>query len=324
MYIFNSKKRLAVKVLCFLVLLGMTLCIVNKCYLSKNHYDSNGVVCFKEIEPGIVVSNTGSSHGLYGFNYNDLKNKWNCFNFALTSQSISYDYEIVSYYSDYLAEGGIMFITVSFFSFYGREETDNDNFESKNKRYYSILPPHKIKKYDWKEDIKNHLLPVINDEDLLRILVEGKETGEENWKKIWYLNAAESEDLEEAAERAYQRHYVDNENIIETKKVREGELKALRDIILLCKEKNVEPVLITTPLLPEYKDKIRKDFLEDFYKRIGKIAMETGVEYYDYSSDMRFIHSPALFMDVDHLNEKGALKFTGILEEEIIRKRLLY
>lgn len=285
--------------------------------------DNDCTAKFKEIEPGIMISNTGSSHGLYGFNYEELDGKYNCFNFGLESQRLSYDYRVVSSYSNYLAENGLMFITVSYFSIYGRDETEVDGFESKNSRYYKILPPQLIKNYNWKDDLKYHIFPVVHDENVIKTFVEGKLTDEAH-QKVWYLNAAKTEDLEKDAQSAYERHYVENDNIIETKKINEGDYKALIDLILLCQDKNVEPILITTPLMSEYKDKISQDFLDDFYKRIEGIVRSMGISYYDYSSDERFLQCPWLFMNADHLNKDGALEFTRIVEEEIIKKRLSY
>ncbi len=321
MCISNSRKTLLLKGVCFTILLVITLNILNIYYLQKNICDNDRTAKFKDIEPGIMISNTGSSHGLYGFNYEKLGEKYNCFNFALESQRLSYDYRIVSNYSDCLAENSIMFITVSFFSIYGLDETEIDGFESKNQRYYKILPPRWIKDYNWKDDIKQHIFPVINDEEVLKTFMEGKQTGEA-FQKIWYLNAAEAEDLEADAQGAYERHYVNNGNLIETKRINEKEFNALIELILLCQEKNVEPILITTPVTLEYKEKIGEDFLGDFYDKMEDIERKTGVQYYDYSSDDRFVHCYQYFMNADHLNCTGALVFTNILEREIINKKL--
>ena len=114
---------------------------------------------------------------------------------------------------------------------------------------------------------------------------------------------AEAEDLEADAQGAYERHYVNNGNLIETKRLNEKEFNALIEFILLCQEKNVESILITTPVTLEYKEKI-------------------GVQYYDYSSDERFVHCYQYFMNADHLNCTGALMFTNILEREIINIKL--
>lgn len=317
LYIFNSRIKLLYKIICFLILLGVILGVLNNYYLRKNVCDNDRTAKFREIEPGILISNTGSSHGLYGFNYLNLEKEYNCFNFALESQYLSYDYRTISEYADYLAPNGIMFITVSFFSFYGMNEEEMEGFEGKNNRYYKLLSPSRIKRYNWKSDLKFHFFPVANDEEVMKTLAEGKETGDA-WKKVWYLRASENENIEENAESTYIRHYVNNTNIIETKMVNTEELDALKKIILFCKEKKIEPVLVTTPLMTEYKSRISRDFLNDFYEKINDMVTSMDVKYYDYSSDERFTTQPQLFMNCDHLNYDGALIFTDILKEEII------
>lgn len=320
MYIFNSRKKLVLKSVIFICLVIAALSILNSYYITKNVCDNDRTAKFRRMEPGILISNTGSSHGLYGFNYGDLESQYQCFNFALESQSLSYDYRVVSEYIDYLAEDGVMFVTVSFFSLYGMDELEQEGFEGKNYRYYKILSPKRIKEYCWKDDLKYHFFPVTNDEDVLKTLVEGKQTGEA-WQRVWYLNAAESENLEGDAQSAYERHYVKNANMIDNREINKEEYEALLDIISLCKSKNIRTVLITIPVTTEYKRKISNDFLNDFYDDIEKITVETGVEYYDYSSDERIVSRLSLFMNADHLNHEGALEFTRILKEEIIDEK---
>lgn len=317
LYIFNSRIRLLYKAICFLILLGVILGVLNAYYLKRNICDNDRTAKFKEIEPGILISNTGSSHGLYGFNYLNLGKEYNCFNFALESQYLSYDYRVISEYADCLEPNGVMFITVSFFSFYGMDEREMEGFEGKNNRYYKLLSPDNIKNYNWKNDLKFRFFPIINDEEVIKTLAEGKDTGDA-WKRVWYLKASENESIEENAESTFKRHYIDNNNIIETKKVNTEELDALKNIILFCKGKQIEPVIITTPLMTEYKSRISQDYLNDFYNRMNDIALDLNVKYYDYSSDERFTARPQLFMNCDHLNYDGALLFTDILKEEVI------
>lgn len=124
------------------------------------NYDGDYTDKFMEMEYGIQISNTGSSHGLRDFKYDDIKN-YKCFNFALVSQSLSYDYELVSYYSDRLEDGGVMLIPISYFSFFGTDEMGDEDFKAKDKRYYKILPRDRIKGYDLKTDIFTKYLPAL-------------------------------------------------------------------------------------------------------------------------------------------------------------------
>lgn len=43
-----------------------------------------------------------------------------------------------------------------------------------------------------------------------------------------------------------------------------------------------------------------------------------GVEYYDYSHDVRFISKDQYFNDADHLSDMGAKYFTAIVFDEVL------
>lgn len=103
-----------------MLIVGTLIILINMAYVHASHgkdYDGDYTDKFMSIEGNIEISNTGSSHGLRAFNYDDIE-EYNCFNFALVSQSLSYDYRLVSYYSDQLADNGVMFIPISYFSFF--------------------------------------------------------------------------------------------------------------------------------------------------------------------------------------------------------------
>lgn len=100
-------------------------------------------------------------------------------------------------------------------------------------------------------------------------------------------------------------------------------LNSLYSMIDLCKTKNAIPILVTTPYLNEYRDTVIDNapgFLDDFYMMIDNVVKDTGVKYYDYSNDSRFCDNYELFLDVDHLNHEGAVKFVDILMNDIDAK----
>ena len=110
----------------------------------------------------------------------------------------------------------------------------------------------------------------------------------------------------------YQRHFENKEEYFE-----EDKKQNLIDLITLCKERNITPVLITTPYTVYYNQYVSADFLYEFYSVINEIALEYGVSYYDYSHDERFQTNLKYFGDADHLNPDGAVYFTGLLTEEV-------
>lgn len=301
------------KIVCFCIVLLLFLELLNLRYMktkSPDYLDK-----YDDIKSDIEISNVGSSHGLWGFCYEILEDNYHCFNFAMESQSLSYDYRLLEQYIENLKEGGTLFVTLSYFSFFWDEESQPD-FEAKNTRYYRVLKPEYIKEYSVMNDICYHYLPVLgSQEGVLKILAKkgkGENTGLDNWERT-----AEDLDVLKNAEAAVKRHITENRNSAGELVRNPDEVAALYNIINLCKERDLRVVLITTPYLQEYNDQVPTDCLENFHTIIREIQCETNVEYYDYANDARFINNYKLFMNSDHLNKKGAIKFTSILWEEV-------
>lgn len=306
------KKVAAFFLVIFIVTLG-----VNFVYMRLDKSDSGSVNKFDSIPSDIKVCNFGSSHGLYGFNYEDVEGV-ECFNFGLSAQYLSYDKRLFEEYKDNIDDGAIVFLPVSYFSLFGKNELTEDVFEEKNRRYYRILPPELIKEYDWETNIYMNYLPSLTAETKLFRVLLGRpiDDGSDIWlKTAWEIDVAED------ARGAYERHIVtdkfdENGNRI----VNEEEVEALVYLIEACKEKGVTPILITTPFLKEYTDAISdndEEFYSDFYGLVNEIVEQTGVDYYDYAFDERFVENYDWFMNSDHLNKEGARQFVNILMNEV-------
>lgn len=96
---------------------------------------------------------------------------------------------------------------------------------------------------------------------------------------------------------------------------------ALYSILRRCKQKNWKPILISTPLLPEYWKEAQNqgsEHLKVFYSIVNQAATEMNIPYYDYSTDERFANRYDLFMNTDHLNRYGADEFEKILCKEVL------
>ena len=266
----------------------------------------------------ISICNFGSSHSQCSYNYENLASNFVCFNFALSSQTLTYDNILLRYYHDKLAKNAMIFIEVSYFSFFGNEETTDIDFEAKNRRYYKFLPSYLIKEYDKGTAFYLTKLPsLIAYSDLANVFL-----------KLAGINLIENmndaTNIEEASSHAEQRyisHIKSKLNSDGTRNVNQEEVDALYEMIALCYASNFRPVLITPPFLAEYTDIIRENdpqFYDDFNGILLQVIADTGVQYYDYSFDLRFIHDYSLFKDTDHLNNFGAVKFTDILAEEVL------
>ena len=364
----------------FIVKSVLAVCITFCClfyldmmYEQKVSTGMSEVNVFNFVPHNIQLANTGSSHGQCAFNWDTLANErgYETFNFALPSQSFLYDYSLINMHKDDFADGSILFIPISYFSF-NEEATDPADQEAISVRYYRILSPRYNPDYSLYKDLVTVRFPILSAGDEIFELFKPPiifPSLSENKKNITY--AAEAGMADAAAEAAaesptetaadttvsdnttpmdtntaesgtaetgttesgtpeeiygaemvaefeakglarYQRHFENKDEYFEEEKK-----QYLIDLITLCKENNITPVLITTPFTLYYNQYVSADFLYEFYTVINDIALEYGISYYDYSHDERFQTNLKYFGDADHLNPDGAVYFTGLLTEEV-------
>lgn len=307
-------KRFIKKLLAFVLAFISVLTAVNFAYVKLRKLDTDK---FSAIPETIQICNFGSSHGRDGFNYENIESEYNCFNFGLSSQTLSYDYRLFQYYGDHIVAGTIVFIPISYFSLFGTDETSRDEFFAKNKRYYSILPASLIKEYDYKTNLYVKYLPALatDTSNLIKALLGKPE------------NAFEQlgvEDISIHAKYRFESHVGDNKMFYDGDGHRienQEEIGALYALIKECQKKGAVPILITTPYLHEYTDIIKEntpDFYDQFYSIIDRVVRDTGAEYYDYAFDERFASEYSWFLNSDHLNKEGARNFTNIVMQEIV------
>ena len=310
-------KKFLLKVLAFLLVMAALTLTINHVYMRMDGADPDNTRKFQSMGDEIQLCNFGSSHGACDYQYDEINGEIECFNFGLDSQLLSYDARLFDYYADHLAPGGVVFITISYFSFYGVDEVERDRFQEKNKRYYKILPRELIKQYDWKTDFYTRLPALTAGPRLYRVF-SGKV---KPYQYIRNKKTSKSK-AEEGSKKAAKRHVItDKIDQNGHRIVDQEEVDAVIHMINGCKERDLTPVLITPPYLKEYTDAVAAvdpDFYDEFYAMIDSIKDETKVEYYDYARDKRFNTDYDLFTNSDHLNDYGARKFVKILLEEVV------
>lgn len=317
-------KRFLKNVLIFFLAVGLITASINVVYIVMSKRSNAGTMgstrddndYIRDVPDNIQICNFGSSHGICGFNYSRFPNL-TCFNFALGSQYLSYDYRILQQFQDHLSENAVVFIDLAYFSFFGKDETTDPDFLSKNRRYYYFLRDDLIKEYDAKTDFYLNYLPALVEENCLSLV-----------KALFGLNNEDTWNTEVTPETAaihgpkrYEDHVQSRLDENGNRMYSQGEIDAARDIALLCHKLGAHPIFVTTPYLSEYPDAVQDNdpaFFDDFYRVIDKLCSETDTPYYDYSRDERFSGEYSLFIDTDHLNRRGAEKFTCILLEEVL------
>lgn len=342
----------------FIVKTVLAVCITLFClfyldimYEQKSDNPIPEVNKFNFVPEGIQIANMGSSHGEAAFNWDPLSKERNikCFNFSLASQGYPYDYALLNMHKDDFAEGSIVFIPVSYFSF-NTEAVTPEDIEAISIRYYRILSPQYNPDYSLYKDIVAIRFPILSAGEKIFDLFKPPITFpslSDNRQNIVYAaelgsesdnaetdntnpadgaapeipvtaspeeiyGAEKVQEFEAKGLARYQRHFENKSEYFE-----EDKKQDLINMIQICRDKNITPVLITTPFTVYYNQYVSEEFLSEFYGTIHEIASEQGVSYYDYSHDERFVTNLQYFGDADHLNPDGAIYFTNLIMEEI-------
>ncbi|MEG1931318.1 MAG: hypothetical protein RR131_09290, partial [Anaerovorax sp.] len=294
-------------VLAVIVFLGVVLLS-----FAYNKYQGHTNETYTNMPYHIELANTGSSHGVHGLDYTGLG--YTTFNFALDSQSMVYDYNLVHYYRDHFQENGVVLIVLSYFSFWGDEFAD-DMFEAKNRRYFAILDQDHMRFKSEKEKYLSKYFSVaeIADNHIRTVF----KTVEKEDSQVKNPQEGAEYSIEEVGELRAKYHLTFMEEKGVLKPMVAENVMAVEHLITLCQDHKLQPVLITTPYLSYYNKWFDQDMKASFYKKINGFVEKYQVPYWDYSADDRFANSEKYFLDTDHLNEVGAKTFTSIVVEDL-------
>lgn len=95
----------------------------------------------------------------------------------------------------------------------------------------------------------------------------------------------------------------------------ELEVTFLERIITLCKEQQIQLVLVNMPILPANTALLPKGFYPSYQRQLKDIANREGIAFLDYNSPLTFDQSD--FHDPVHLNAFGGQKFFQTLVDSL-------
>lgn len=92
--------------------------------------------------------------------------------------------------------------------------------------------------------------------------------------------------------------------------------KILNEFSEFLNSKNIKTTILILPTTKYYSKYLNKDYKKQFYEVVGNIKKNLDFEIIDlYESD---ILNEDNFIDVDHINESGAIKITNYLNEKYL------
>lgn len=309
-------KKLLLKATSLIIISLAIISLYNVAYLKIALFERNpvfSVTKFKNVPEEIDYCNFGNSLAADAFgNYDGFDE--NCFNFALSAQTLSYDYRIMQQYKDRMNDGTIVFITLNY-SCFAVDERNDGNFEAKNERYYNFLSPNNIKNFSLLEYGIIRTLPVLWQTPLAILQKWQTYRAESN------LTASrERPDFSGTAEGFHRGRNVidDNGKLI----VKKEELDSLVDMIRTCHERGAKPILIITPYRHEYTELYDNSFYEQYYGLLDNICEVEHCVLYDMSHDEEFELTDDYFSDAYHLSEDGSMIFMRKIRSIIEENRL--
>ncbi len=251
----------------------------------------------------------GSSHSLFGLNPEHFSQK--AFNFALTSQSLSYDRYLFERYLPHLPQLKAIVLPIGFFSLgYSLE----DGIEAwRKQRYVHYLGYWKeLDASEWLE-FKNYSTLYHNDaaqmfEQTKRYRKRGASpltVNTSGWSELFIEQTPAG--LDTSGAEAAVRHA--------TVPQRSQPRLDLLAMIKTAKKQNIKVLLFIPPAWESYRNAVDKERMQQTRQFLDRLARQQHIKCIDLFADERFVEAD--FYDGDHLNHRGAAKLSALISEAL-------
>jgi len=306
--------------LAFVVGMDFYLANINSLYKEK----AEGL---KEEAHAIEILILGNSHSAYGVNPNYFTDY--AFNIANAGQSIYFDKELTLQNLENLKKLKYVFISLDYHTLYFSSQRGNRNIFS----YYGSGIKHPSEDYN-KADISPFLFgytPIVSLSLLKKDLID-------KWK---FRNHAQYLDFDVEAgiikvdtlvkgfisfsgtetnmfnRRGYASRMNGFDNLINTSTEKRLVLNELNQLITTLQENGVTPIFFSTPTFNEYNTELDSSIINNNRVDAEILCKKYNMKFWDYATDNNFSQND--FFNADHLNKKGAKKFTRIINERLLK-----
>jgi hypothetical protein len=92
-------------------------------------------------------------------------------------------------------------------------------------------------------------------------------------------------------------------------------LAALEHLVSMLRSRGIEVILVTPPVWPGYSAQMKKEYWDLAQADFQQLSRKYGARYLSFLTLPQF--GAADFLDADHLNEHGAVRFTELLSAVI-------
>lgn len=269
------------------------------CNYIKNHFQN---FLYNRMDTEVIA--TGISYMERAIDSNVLLKKIS--NLARHSQDLYFDYNIVRYavenYKQDLHNLKYVFIGLNYYSF--EYDMSLSAMKGKVQLYYETVG-------------KSHHLSNINE------YMKVRRINETIAKNVFNLNIDGYPQINWFVTNNYDNMHIINEELGKKQALLDGNknypetvtenIEIFNDYLTLLEENNIKPIVIVCPTSKYYSKNFSERLKKQFNNIIDATRKEHKFQFIDYFDNNQFEDDD--FYDVSHLNQKGAEKFTEILNK---------
>ncbi len=313
-FIYKLSVFLAVPLLVILVM-DLYLRNMNSYYLEK--YDGA-----EKAADSIEVLIVGNSHACYAVDPQafDLYT----YNIANVSQSIYFDKRITLSLINQLPQLKYVFISVDYHSLYFSSQKFRDfwsyygnGIKYKDKSYFLANLSPTIFGYTPKVAIsmikKSIIQKYLYGDNGIDFSIEEGVNLNNSIEKGFVSFDGTNESM--FNEKEYRNREEEFTSTVLSSKEKDEIINDLEGFIAFLIEKNITPILFTSPTYIEYNSFLSKAIIDENKADINKICRKYNIRYWDFSNSKRYNKQD--FFNCDHLNKTGAHKFSKSLNDSI-------
>ncbi len=300
-------------------------------YYKKDYYylDVYGEIkAMENVPDGITMVNFGTSHGLSAFRYPDDSNGEVRYNLALSGEDIYHDFQTLKQFTNHLADGCIVALPTSYFSFCMSTESPSQ------KRYYMYLDKEYIRNFSYETLINAKYIPVlrsgefiiknlINDQnmDLGGMMMNGNEELPTKESGIFDISAKAYDETDETESESTAddelKYHAQGRAVswragymVTGKKYMSENTEILKEMVNYCYAHGFKPVLVTTPIYKALNNEFSDSELNEcYFDNINRVVEQTKVPYLNLSHDTDLSENPDYYENSDHMSNMGADAF---------------
>lgn len=307
-------KRFLCKCLLLALIITFVLVVAGQAYKHTNAYlnleRTEETDKYQDLPETVEFAVFGNSHGRDAFPF--CLEYENAFNFSMSSQTPQYDWMLMREFQTRFSSKAIIVINIDYISFYFNEL--EEEFESKQERYYRILSPQNIVDVDFPHWLLQRVSPVLTTS--VQSVAAAFVKPEELINTDGVDHQLSPDEIETEQERILRDHVGVAERSFPN--VNPTMWDAYCSMLKLCRENDWHAVLVTPPVPEDYNACFPEGFYEEFCRRAEMLSAQFDVPWLDYSHDPEFEQEYSYFKNIDHLNLAGARvfneKFWGDLE----------